>query len=56
LIASTQIVGLSASQRAPADFLVLDENPLTDFNAITRIRLRAKSSSKLKEAVAVPGR
>src|SRR5262249_5621381 len=39
------------AEGAPADFLVLDENPLTDFNAITRIRLRVKSGAELsKEA------
>ena len=45
------------AEGAAADCLVLDENPLTDLNAITRIRLCVKSGSELlKEAFAVPGR
>jgi len=33
--------------RARADFLVLDANPLTDFTAIARIRTRVKAGREL---------
>ncbi|MBX9600369.1 MAG: amidohydrolase family protein [Bryobacteraceae bacterium] len=35
------------AEGAPADFLVLDQDPLADFNAITRIRTRVKSGQEL---------
>src|SRR5262249_8119134 len=44
-------------EAAQADFLGLDEEPLKDFNSITRIRLRVKSGSGLaREAFAIPAR
>jgi imidazolonepropionase-like amidohydrolase len=35
-------------ERAPADFLVLDGDPLVDFTAIQRIRLRVKAGQELR--------
>jgi imidazolonepropionase-like amidohydrolase len=37
-----------AVERAPADFLVLDGEPLVDFTAIQRIRLRVKAGEELR--------
>jgi imidazolonepropionase-like amidohydrolase len=37
-----------AVERAPADFLVLDGDPLVDFTAIQRIRLRVKAGEELR--------